>query len=49
MSITINPPPGPWTIDDLDGVPDIGYRVEIHEGNLLLMSPATLWRQRWCR
>jgi Uma2 family endonuclease len=43
MSITINPPPGPWTVADLDRVPDSGFRVEIHEGNLVIMSPATLW------
>jgi Uma2 family endonuclease len=43
MSITINPPAGPWTVADLDRLPDVGYRFEIHEGNLLMMSPVTLW------
>ena len=43
MSITINPPPGPWTVDDLERIPDGGFRIEIHEGNLVLMSPATMW------
>jgi len=46
MSITINPPPGPWTIDDLARIPDAGFRFEIHEGNLLMMSPVTLWHSR---
>jgi len=49
MSITINPPAGPWTVDDLAGLPDTGCRVEIHEGNLLLMSPASLWHTRVMR
>ena len=43
MSITINPPAGHWTIDDLDRIEADGYRVELHEGNLVIMSPATAW------
>jgi len=46
MSITINPPAGPWTIDDLADLPDTGGRVEIHEGNLVLMSPASVRHTR---
>lgn len=49
MSITINPPAGEWTIDDLDGVVSDGFRVEIHEGNLLIMSPATAWHSQVAR
>lgn len=49
MSITINPPPGPWTIADLDRISDAGFRFEIHEGNLLMMSPATLWHSQVAR
>jgi Uma2 family endonuclease len=49
MSITINPPAGPWTIGDLDRIHDLGLRVEIHEGNLLIMSPATRWHSRVIR
>lgn len=43
MSITIEPPAGPWTVADLDRLPDAGFRFEIHEGNLFMMSPVTLW------
>jgi Uma2 family endonuclease len=46
MSITINPPAGPWTVGDLDELPDLGSRVEIHEGKLVLMTPVTLWHSR---
>jgi Uma2 family endonuclease len=49
MSITINPPAGHWTIDDLDRVMTDGYRVELHEGNLLIMSPATAWHSQVAR
>jgi Uma2 family endonuclease len=49
MSITINPPAGPWTVADLDRVPDAGFRLEIHEGNLVIMSPVTLWHSRIMR
>lgn len=31
------------TVDDLETLPD-GHRYELHEGNLVIMSPATLWR-----
>jgi Uma2 family endonuclease len=46
MSITINPPAGPWSVYDVDMLPDVGYRFEVHEGNLYMMSPATLWHSR---
>jgi Uma2 family endonuclease len=46
MSITINPPPGPWTVADLDDLPDVGSRAEIHEGKLVLMAPVKLWHSR---
>ena len=49
MSITINPPPGQWTVNDLDRIPDVGLRVELHEGNLLIMSPATMWHSKTIR
>jgi Uma2 family endonuclease len=49
MSITINPPPGPWTVADLDTLPDVGYRFEIHEGKLVMMSPVTIWHSRVMR
>src|SRR3954451_16400367 len=49
MTITINPPAGEWTIDDLDDVGSDGYRMEIHEGNLVIMSPATAWHSQVAR
>jgi Uma2 family endonuclease len=49
MSITINPPAGPWTVADLARLPDIGLRFEIHEGNLVMMSPVTLWHSTTMR
>jgi Uma2 family endonuclease len=45
MSITIHPPAGPWTVDDLAELP-AGSRAEIHEGNLVLMAPVKLWHSR---
>jgi len=30
---------GAWTIDDLDGLPDDGYRYEIFDGSLLVTPP----------
>lgn len=49
MSITLNPPAGPWTIDDLDHVSGVDGRLEIHGGNLVIMSPATRWHSRVMR
>lgn len=49
MSITINPPAGPWTVADLAQVPDAGFRFEIHEGNLVMMSPVTVWHSEVAR
>jgi Uma2 family endonuclease len=46
MPITINPPDGPFSVYDVDTMPDIGYRIEVHEGKLVMMSPATLWHSR---
>ncbi len=31
------------TVDDLEKLPDYGFRYELHEGNLVIMSPATAW------
>lgn len=31
------------TVDDLEKLPDLGFRCELHEGNLLVLSPATAW------
>jgi len=46
MSITIDPPAGPWTVGDLADLPDLGSRAEIHEGKLVLMAPVKLWHSR---
>jgi Uma2 family endonuclease len=35
--------PAEITADDLETFPDAGYRYELHEGNLVLMSPVTVW------
>lgn len=32
--------------DDLVELPDEGYRYELHEGNLVIMSPMTAWHYR---
>ena len=47
MSITLNPPDGPWTVQDL--APQADYRIEVREGNLLIMPPATLWHSQVAR
>jgi Uma2 family endonuclease len=33
-----------WTIDDLEGLPST-LRYEVHNGELVIMSPARLWHQ----
>ncbi|WP_117210313.1 Uma2 family endonuclease [Allorhizocola rhizosphaerae] len=38
MELTPDP-----TVDDLEKLPDHGFRYELHEGNLLILSPATAW------
>ncbi|MGH8876430.1 MAG: Uma2 family endonuclease [Stackebrandtia sp.] len=42
---TIDVPMHDLTVDDLERLPD-EYRYELHEGNLLIMSPATVWHYR---
>ncbi len=37
-----------FTLDDLDGLPS-GLRYEVHDGKLVIMSPARLWHQRVAR
>jgi Uma2 family endonuclease len=37
-----------WTIADLEELPR-GVRAEVHNGNLLIMSPARVWHQRIAR
>lgn len=38
--------PADLSADDLKEFPDEGYRYELHEGNLVIMSPATQWHFR---
>jgi Uma2 family endonuclease len=38
--------PPDLSADDLESFPDEGYRYELHEGNLVIMSPATAWHYR---
>jgi len=38
--------PADLSADDLEEFPDEGYRYELHEGNLVIMSPATAWHYR---
>ncbi|MFI5843694.1 Uma2 family endonuclease [Catenuloplanes sp. NPDC051500] len=37
-----------FTVDDLEGLPS-GLRYEVHDGRLVIMSPARLWHQRMAR
>ncbi len=37
-----------FTLDDLEGLPS-KLRYEIHDGRLVIMSPARLWHQRVAR
>jgi len=45
----INPPAGPWTVADLDALPDLGHRYEIHEGKLVMIPVAGRWHSRTMR
>jgi Uma2 family endonuclease len=38
--------PADLSADDLEELPDEGHRYELHEGNLVIMSPATAWHYR---
>jgi hypothetical protein len=38
--------PAEISADDLETLPDAGYRYELHEGNLVLISPVTIWHYR---
>jgi Uma2 family endonuclease len=51
VSITIHPPEdGPFSVYDVDTMQDRGYqRIELHEGNIVMMAPATMWHSRTVR
>ena len=38
--------PPDLSADDLEGFPDEGFRYELHEGNLVIMSPTKQWHYR---
>ena len=38
-SLALPPSGGPWTLEDLQRLPDNGYRYEITDGSLLVTSP----------
>lgn len=46
MSITVHLTDEPFSMYDVDTMPDHGRRIEIHEGNIVMMAPATLWHSR---
>ncbi len=49
MPITLSPPAGPWTVADLYQISDAGHRIEIHQGNLVIMTTTSLWHSRVAR
>lgn len=49
MTVTLHPPAGPWTVADLDSIPDVGFRFEIHGGSLVMVSPVRRWHSRVAR
>ncbi|NUT34323.1 MAG: Uma2 family endonuclease [Hamadaea sp.] len=44
--ITLDLAPADWTVDDIERLPHDGYRYELHEGSLVIMSPAIIWHNR---
>jgi Uma2 family endonuclease len=42
------PPIEALDIDDLNSLPE-GYRYELHEGNLVIMTPSTFWHKEMAR
>ena len=47
--ITLDLAPSEWTVEDLERLPHDGYRYELHEGSLLIMSPAIRWHNKTSR
>ncbi|WP_371617375.1 Uma2 family endonuclease [Streptomyces sp. NBC_00454] len=46
MGAFMDPPPGGWTADDLDTLPNLPPHTELIDGNLVLPSPQTLFHTR---
>lgn len=49
MSIAIPLPADGWTVADIERLPDAGLHVEIHEGKLVMRSPARQWHSEAIR
>jgi Uma2 family endonuclease len=47
--ITLDLEPSAWTVEDIENLPHDGNRYELHEGSLVIMSPAILWHSRTAR
>jgi hypothetical protein len=47
--ITLDLAPSEWTVEDVESLPDDGYRYELHEGSLLITSPAIRWHNKTAR
>jgi Uma2 family endonuclease len=47
MSVSASPPARPWVADDIDQMPDDGYRREVI-GGVLLVSPSPVMRHQRC-
>ncbi|MCP2321682.1 Uma2 family endonuclease [Hamadaea flava] len=41
--LTLDLTPAEWTVEDIEKLPHDGNRYELHEGSLVIMSPAILW------
>jgi Uma2 family endonuclease len=41
--LTLELTPAEWTVEDIERLPHDGNRYELHEGSLVIMSPAILW------
>ncbi|MEV6965382.1 Uma2 family endonuclease [Hamadaea sp. NPDC051192] len=44
--LTLDLTPAEWTVEDIEKLPHDGNRYELHEGSLVIMSPAILWHNR---
>ncbi|NUR69416.1 MAG: Uma2 family endonuclease [Hamadaea sp.] len=44
--LTLELTPAEWTVEDIEKLPHDGNRYELHEGSLVIMSPAIIWHSR---
>ena len=47
--IALDLAPSDYTVEDIERLPPDGNRYELHEGSLVIMSPAILWHSRVAR